>query len=100
LGIAINLVWRHNHSQAKWDQDILSQYVLTPGETMPRGTYIEDAVEGQTMEFVYMNAGYIKPREGESSSHWSKVTIDPDEVRIYRDNASVATLSRPFWNWY
>lgn len=52
------------------------------------------------MEFVYMNAGYIKPREGESSSHWSKVTIDPDEVRIYRDNASVATLSRPFWNWY
>lgn len=88
-------VWGHNHSQSKWDTGM--DYILTPGETMPSGTYITDSLEGQKLQFVYLNAGYIKPRSGESTSHWSKVSIDSDKVRIYRDGSNSATeVARPF----
>lgn len=85
-------VWGHNHSNSSYDVGI--DNTMLPGDVVPSLETIYDEIEGQTMNFIYMNAGYIKGIDLAEAS-WTRLSLDRDWIIIDRHGDDQEWLALP-----
>jgi hypothetical protein len=96
-GRDVVFLWGHNHrknsSGVSYDDGV--DYIVTAGGKIGGSSSII-GVADQNLKFTYLNAGYILPKESNSTSSATNVTVDLNKiiVRRYQDPKETVTVNR------